>query len=173
MEAIECIKSRRSCKKYKAEQITAEQLDTILECGMNAPTGKNGQSPIIVVIQDADKIREVEKLNAAAMGNPDGSPFYGAPTLLIVFGDSEIPFCEADANLVMGNLLNAATAIGVDSCYIWRANKVFATDEGKALMKKWGIPDNYVGCGNVILGYGEEGSKKDPSPRKEGYIVRV
>ena len=173
MDAIQAILTRRACKNYKPDQITDDQLNTILECGTYAPTGKGGQSPIIVVIQDADKIREVEKLNAAAMGNPDGKPFYGAPTLLIVFGDSEVPFCDADANLVMGNLLNAANAVGVDSCYIWRANKVFATDEGKALMKKWGIPDTYVGIGNVILGYGEEGSKKEAIPRKEGYIVRV
>ena len=73
----------------------------------------------------------------------------------------------------MGNLMNAAQAVGVDSCYIFRAKEVFETAEGKALLRKWSIPERYVGIGNCILGYGAPGGKKEAAPRKEGYIVRV
>ena len=73
----------------------------------------------------------------------------------------------------MANLLNAANAVGVDSCYIWRAREAFASEEGAALMKKWGVPDNYLGVGNVILGYGLEGGKHDPKPRKENYVIKI
>ena len=99
--------------------------------------------------------------------------FYGAPTVVVVFGDPTLPFGIADGNLVIGNLLNAAHAVGVDSCYIWRAEESFESEEGKELKKAWGIPDNYVGVGNVILGYGKPGSIGPAPARKEGYIKKV
>ena len=172
-EALQNLLTRRSCRGYKEEQIKPEELDAILEAGKFAPTGMGKQSPIIVVLSDAEKIAEVERLNGAVMGNPDGHPFYGAPTLIVVFGDAESSLGDADANLVIGNLLNGANAVGVDSCYIWRARESFDSAEGKALKKKWNIPDNYVGVGNVILGYGKPGSKREAAPRKADYVRRV
>lgn len=172
-EALQNLLTRRACRAYKEEQIKPEELEAILEAGQYAPTGRGLQSPIIVVIQDADKIREVEKLNGAVMGDPDGHPFYGAPTLIVVFGNSESPLGVADANLVIGNLLNGANAVGVDSCYIWRARESFDSEEGKTLKKAWNIPDHYVGMGNVILGYGKPEGKKEAAPRKADYIRRV
>ena len=69
--------------------------------------------------------------------------------------------------------LNAAHAVGVDSCYIFRAKEVFETEEGKALLRQWGVPEHFVGIGNCILGYGDEGGKRPASPRKEGYVMKV
>lgn len=172
-EALQNLLTRRACRAFKNEQIKPEELDAILEAGQYAPTGMGKQSPIIVVIQDPEKIREIEKLNSAVMGNADGYPFYGAPTLIVVFGDTGLPFGVADGNLVIGNLLNAANAVGVDSCYIWRANEVFASERGQALKKEWNIPDSYAGIGNVILGYGTPGGKKEASLRKADYVRRV
>jgi nitroreductase len=79
----------------------------------------------------------------------------------------------ADANMVIGNLLNAANAVGVDSCYIWRAKEVFESEAGKALKAKWNVPENYEGVGNVILGYGKAEGKRPPVPRKADYVIRV
>ncbi len=172
-EALQNLLTRRSCRAYKVDQIKSEELDAILDAGQYAPTGMGKQSPIIVVIQDAEKISEVEKLNGAVMGNADGHPFYGAPTLIIVFGDAESPLGGADANLVIGNLLNGANAVGVDSCYIWRARESFDSEKGKELKKVWNIPDNYVGVVNVILGYGKPEGKKEAVPRKADYVHRV
>ena len=45
----------------------------------------------------------------------------------------------------MGNLMNAAAAIGLGSCWINRATEEFETEEGKALLKKWGIEGDYIG----------------------------
>ena len=172
-EALRNLLTRRSCRAYEEKQIQEKELDDILEAGQYAPTAVGKQSPIIVVIQESEIIRKVEKLNAAVMGNPDVNTFYGAPTLIVVFGDSESPFCHADANLVIGNLLNGANAVGVDSCYIWRAKESFETEEGETLKKEWNIPEHYVGVGNVILGYGKSEGKKEASPRKEGYVRRI
>ncbi len=169
-ETIKDLLERRSCRDFESRQVDPEALETILKAGTYAPTGKGGQSPLIVVVQDPDKVRAIEKINGDVAGRT--GTFYGAPTVVIVFGDTSVPFCVADANLVLGNILNAAWAVGVDSCYIWRARECFETEEGKKMKKEWGIPDNYVGIGNAILGYGKEGSIKPPIPRKEGYVIR-
>lgn len=172
-EALQNLLTRRACRAYKEEQIGAAELEDILAAGQYAPTGRGSQSPIIVVIQDPEKVREVEKLNAAAAGNPDARTFYGAPTVIVVFGDKDSALGEADANLVIGNILNGANAVGVDSCYIWRAKESFESEEGKALKAAWGIPENYGGMGNVILGYGKPEGKKEAAPRKADYIRRI
>lgn len=164
--------TRRSCRKYKTEQIKNEELNQILEAGTYAPTGMGKQSPVIVVVQDKEMIEKISSLNAKVAGMK-GNPFYGAPTVLIVFANKEIPTYVYDGTLVMGNLMNAAHAVGVDSCYIFRAKQVFETEEGKALLKEWNIPENYEGIGNCILGYGEKEGIKEALPRKENYIIRV
>jgi hypothetical protein len=170
---IHTLRTRRACRSYKPEQVREEDLAPILEAGTWAPTGMGRQSPRIAVVQNPDDLAALERLNGGVMGNPDSHPFYGAPTVLVVFADATIPTYLADGNLVIGNLLNAAAAVGVDSCYIWRATEVFDSDEGKALMKKWGVPETCRGIGNVILGYGREGGTREPAPRREDYIIRV
>ncbi|MBQ8973920.1 MAG: nitroreductase family protein [Clostridia bacterium] len=172
-EALNNLLTRRSCRAYRDEQIKTEELDAILQAGVYAPTGMGKQSPLIVAVQSPDKVGEVERLNAAVLGNPDAHPFYGAPTVLVVFGDAESPLGVSDANLVLGNLLNGANAVGVDSCYIWRAKEAFESEAGKALKKAWNIPDSYVGCGYVILGYGKPEGKREAAPRKENYVLKI
>ena len=170
---LEVLKSRRACRAYKPEQVKEEDLALILEAGTYAATGMGRQSPLIAVVQNPEDYAELERLNGGVMGNPGGHPFYGAPTVAVVFADSAIPTYVADGNLVIGNLMNAAEAVGVDSCYIWRAKETFATPEGEELKAKWGIPANYEGAGNIILGYGLPEGFRPAAPRKENYIIRV
>jgi len=172
-ETIQDLMERRACRAYKPEQIKTAELDTILEAGTYAPTGMGKQSPLIVAIQTPEVLNKVERLNAAVTGNPDAHPFYGAPTAVVVFGDPSLPFGIADGNLVIGNILNAAHALGVASCYIWRAKESFESEEGKALMKEWGIPEGYQGIGNVILGYSQSEGTNAAPPRKADYIRKV
>lgn len=168
---IQLLKERRSIRKYLPRQITSAELDQILEAGTYAPTGMNRQSPVMVAVQDPEIIRLMEKENAKVMGDENMTPFYGAPTVIVVFADSQCPTGFEDACLVMGNLMNAAAAIGVGSCWIHRAKQVFETPAGKALMKKWGLSDRYFGVGNCILGYAAE--VPAAKPRKENYIIKV
>jgi nitroreductase len=109
-------------------------------------------------------------MNAAVLG-VSSDPFYGAPTVLIVLARASSPYAVEDGSLVLGNLMNAAKAIGLGACWINRAREVFDTDEGKALLKKWGIEGEYRGIGNCILGYPAE----DPAikPRKDDYVTYV
>ena len=171
-ETLNTLKQRRSCRKYLPKQVEQEALDLILEAGTYAPTGMNRQAPVIVAVQDKATRDKIAKMNAAVMG-VDTDPFYGAPTVVVVLADPSVRTYVYDGALVMGNLMNAAHAVGVDSCYIFRAKEVFATEEGKAMLRSWGIPDNFEGIGNCILGYRDEGGVKEVAPRKANYIVKV
>ena len=170
-ETLKNLEERRSIRKYKDEQIRDEQLNEILEAGTYAPTGMGAQSPVMVVIQDKETIRELSKMNADVVGT-NSDPFYGAPTVIVVLADKNRLTYVEDGSLVMGNLMNAAHAVGVDSCWIHRAKEVFESEKGKELLKKWNIEGNYVGIGNCILGYRDCQYPK-AKPRKAGYIVRV
>ena len=171
-ETLQDLKTRRSCRKYKPDQISEEQLNEILEAGTYAPTGMGAQCPVIVVIQDKKTRDYVSELNAKVLGN-NTDPFYGAPTVLVVLAERSRGTYVDDGNMVIANLLNAAHAVGVDLCYIYRAREVFDSEEGKALLAKWGITGDYEGIGNVILGYGLPEGIKEAAPRKKDYIIRV
>lgn len=166
-ETIKNLIERRSCRKYSTTQIKEEELNSVLKAGEYAPTGMGRQSPIILVLQNKEKIEKLSKLNAKIMGT-DKDPFYGAPTVLIVLADKNIGTYKEDGSLVLGNLMNAAYSLGLGSCWIHRAKEEFETEEGKELLKEWNIPENYVGIGHCILGYPEE--KSEAKPRKEEYI---
>ena len=73
-----------------------------------------------------------------------------------------------DGSLVLGNMMNAAHAIGLGSCWINREREMFATAEGKALMQEFGLPEGLIGIGALALGY-PAGPTRDPKPRKENY----
>lgn len=171
---LQALEERRSVRKYSDRQVEPEALEAILRAGTYAPTGRNRQSPIMVVVQDKDTIEQLRRMNADIMGTPDADPLYGAPTIVVVLVDRSVSTCVEDGSLVMGNLMLAAYSVGVDSCWIHRARQEFDSDEGKALLKKWGIEGDYMGVGHCILGYRPDG---EPYPekreRKQNYIYKV
>ena len=110
-------------------------------------------------------------MNAAVMG-ASNDPFYGAPVVIIVLADRSVPTYLYDGSLVMGNLMNAAHALGIASCWIHRAKEEFNSDEGKAILKQLGIEGDYEGIGHCILGYAAQ-EIKATAPRKENYIRKI
>ncbi len=152
-ETIKNLIERRSVRVYKPDQITDEELKTIVEAGLYAPSGMGRQPVYIVAVQDKETRDELERINGIFAGGR-ANTFYGAPTVIVVLYDPDMsPTAPYDGPLVMGNLMNAAHAIGVDSCWIHRAKETFESEDGKALLKKWGLKENLVGVGNCILGY--------------------
>jgi nitroreductase len=166
------LKNRRSIRSYKPDQITDQELDAILEAGTWAPTGMGSQGALIVAVQNKAQIETIQKLNAEVLHDPGAKPFHGAPTVVNVFIDKNKPTPVENGNMVIGNLLNAAQAVGVGSCYIYRARELFQTEEGKALMKQWGVPAGFEAAGHVILGYAD-GPAPKPAERKKDYIIKV
>ena len=170
-ETLVTLKNRRSCRAYRPELIEEEKLNAIIEAGTYAATGMGRQSPIIIAVTDRAMRDRLSKMNAAILG-ADTDPFYGAPELLIVLADRNIPTHVYDGSLVMGNLMNAAADLGVASCWIHRAKEEFDSEEGKAILKDLGIEGDYEGIGHLILGYAAQ-PETAPAPRKEGYIYRI
>ena len=171
-EVLQVLRQRRSIRKFQPRQIRPEELDAILEAGTWAPSGKNLQTAVMVVVQDAPTIAYLSQLNAQIWEKPGTDPFFGAPTVVVVLADAREKNWLQDGSLVMGNLLNAAASLGVGSCWVNRAMELFDMPEGKALLEKWGLPQTLRGVGNCVLGY-PDGPIPAPRPRKDGYIVRV
>lgn len=170
-ETLQNLKTRRSVRTYLPKQVDQGLLDAVLEAGTYAPTGSGRQSPVIVAVQDAATVRQLSRMNAAVNG-ASGDPFYGAPTVLVVLADKTKRTYLLDGAAVITTLLNAAHAVGLGSCWIHRAKEEFESEEGKALLKRWGIRGDYEGIGHVILGYAAE-TPAEPAPRKKDYIVRA
>ena len=170
-EVLKALEERRSVRGYTAEMPSQELIDTVIKAGIYAPTGRGAQSPIIVAVTDKATRDLLSSLNAQVMGC-SYDPFYGAPVVLVVLADRTYPTYLYDGSLVMGNLMNAAYAVGLGSCWIHRAKEVFDSEEGKALLRQWGVEGDYEGIGHCILGYRAD-TAPAPAPRKEHYIYRV
>ena len=169
--AIDMLEGRRSVRRFKDTQVSMDIVEKICEAGTYAASGMNKQPSTILVIQNPDTIAELEKINAKVIGDPAAHPFYGAPTLLVVLADPEVSYTYLeDGTLVLGNLMNAAHALGVDSCWIHRAKQEFETEFGKELLKKHGLSESLVGIGNLILGY-RDCEYPNVRPRKDNYVV--
>ena len=116
-EVLRALRERRSVRKFKREQITDEQLQAVLEAGTYAPTGMGYQDPWIVAVQNADIIAQLVRMNAEIMGIK-GNPYYDAPTIVLVFASRPEKWANSiyDGTLVLGNMMNAAHAVGLGSC---------------------------------------------------------
>ena len=170
-EPLEVLKNRRSIRQFKSEQVSKEDLDIILEAGTYAPTAANTQQPVIVAVQNPEDVAKLDELNAIVMNNPScPHPYYGAPTILLVLEPEDVMKPRIDCALIGGNLLNAAYAVGVGSCWIDRSAQVFQSPEGKALLKKWGLPETMRGVCSIALGYADC-QQPEAAPRKADYIV--
>lgn len=166
----ETLKNRRSIRKYQSRQVSDELLDAVLEAGLYAPSAMNNQGTVMVAVRDRETRDLLSRMNAAVMG-ADRDPFYGAPCVIVVLADPEKGTWVEDGSLVMGNLMNAASALGLGSCCIHRAQPMFDSPEGKELLKQWGLPQTMKGVANCILGYPDE--QPAPKPRAEGRIRKV
>ena len=172
-EVLRCLETRRSVHGFRHDDLRSEELiSQVVEAGMYAPTGRGAQSPVIVAVTNKAVRDRLSEMNAEVLG-ASADPFYGAPVVLIVLADKSRPTYLYDGSLVMGNLMNAAHAVGLGSCWIHRAKEVFASAEGKALLKEWGIDGDYEGIGHCVLGYPVEGQPQEAKPRKADYVKWV
>ena len=166
-QVIESMLSRRSVRSFVDKPIDEKDLDTILECGLFAANGRGLQSAMMVLVKDKEVIQELSKMNAEVMG-VTFNPYYDAPTYILVFVPADAPNGVQDASLVMENMMLAAHAQGLGSCWIHREREIFATEEGKKMMQEWGLPEGLIGIAALALGY-PNGNPSPAKPRKEGY----
>lgn len=171
MDAMQAMLTRKSVKKYKPQPVEKELIDKIIEAGLNAPSGLNKQSPIILAVTNKELRDELSRLNAGDDPFFRADPFYGAPCVLVVLADKSVPTRVYDGSLVMENMLLAAHALGLGACWIHRARETFERPEGKAILKKLGIEGEYEGIGNCIVGYADIDPEK--KPRKENRVYYI
>lgn len=168
---LQALKERRSVRKYKEDMVPQELIDQVIEAGLYAASGHGEQDSIIVAVTNKEVRDKLSKMNRAIMGTKSDT-FYGAPVVLIVLAPKSNKNAIYDASLIMGNLMQAAHAVGLGSCWINRAKEEFASEEGKQLLKEWGIEGEYEGVGHCILGYAD-GTVPKAAPRKANRVFYV
>ena len=172
-ETMEVLLNRRSVRSYKPNMVPKEIIEKIVKAGTYAPTGMGKQAPIILAVTNREIRDRLSAMNAQIMGaEEETDPFYGAPVVLVVLADKSIPTHVYDGSLVMGNLMLAASELGIGSCWIHRAKEEFESEEGRAILKSLGIEGEYEGIGHCILGYAD-GPANEAIPRKENYVYFV
>lgn len=171
--ALELIKTRRSIRKYRSEQVPESMLDQIVEAGLYAPTGMGRQQTIILKITDPQTVRSLGKLNGKLMGKEGFDAFYGAPVVLAVLSPKDIPTAVFDGCSVLTAMMYEAADLGLGSCWIHRGKEQFEEAEGKDILRKAGIdPEQYVGIDSLIVGY-TEGDNPKAAPRKENRVFTI
>jgi nitroreductase len=185
---MDLIKARHSIRKYTDTQISREDMDKILEAGNFAPNAGGGQRSMLVGVLNKDL---TEKIGIMNMSHFDRSGligsyvskeqpsviddktikngFYGAPAVVIVFGQNNFMFKTADAFCCAENMILQATELGIASCIISRGEETFLSPEGQALLREWEVPENYVAQCFAILGY-LDGEVPQTKPRKPGRV---
>ena len=168
---LQCIRTRRSIRTFASRQVEKEALEAVLEAGTWAPTGQGKQSPVIIAVQDPKTRAQLVRMNAEVMGR-DSDPYYGAPTLILVLADPAVTTWIEDGSCVLNTMLLAAHAVGLGGVWIHRERQMFDGEEGKALLKTWGLDPTLRGVGAIALGYPQTEAPQ-PKPRKENYIIRI
>ncbi|MDR1797709.1 MAG: nitroreductase family protein [Clostridiales Family XIII bacterium] len=171
MDTLQALKTRRSVRRFQAGQVDAGALDRALEAATYAPTGMGRQAPQLVVVQDAQTLDQLRKMNMEVLGGGK-DPYYGAPTIVLALAPEDVNTYVEDASCVLTYLMLALHEEGVASVWVHREREMFASAEGKALLKKWGIPEKYQGVGSLAVGYAE-GDYPQAAPRREGYVLKV
>lgn len=168
---IKDIQTRRAIRRFQAKAPAAALLDTVLETGTYAPTGQGKQAPVIIAVQDPQLRAQLTRMNAE-YATPGTDPYYGAPVIVLVLADSTVSTWVEDGSCVLCTMMQAAHAVGLGSVWIHRERQMFDSEEGKALLKTWGLSENLRGVGALALGI-PEGEAQQPKPRKADYILKL
>ena len=179
-QVVECIMSRRSIRAYKPEQIKDEELQTILECGINAPSARNSQPWEVRVMQNKDAIENLNKEVIADMiekrpeakerfADENASVFFHAPTLLVVAYDTTQYWGQSDCGMLVQNVLLAAESMNIGSCAVGCCREYINSPKGADFVKSLNLPENYVVYLTVTLGYKDE--NPDAKPRDDKKVA--
>ena len=153
----EQLRSRRSCRRFKPVMPAREDIDQIIGVGLYAPTGMGKQSTRIIAVTNK-KLRDlIADENARIGGWKEGfDPFYGAPVILIVIADADVPTAVYDGSAALAQMMISAQDLGLSTCWIHRAKEEFEEEFGQKILAEIGLEGRYVGIGHLALGYADE-----------------
>lgn len=186
MELPELMRYRRSIRKYQDRQIPKADLEKIIEAGTYAPNAGGGQRSMIVGVRSAALAERIGVMNLARFdrsrlagsyvsreqpSNIDDptiqNGFYGAPSVCIVFAQKDFLYSVPDAFCCAENMVLMATELGISSCIAARGEETFDNEAGAAMLREWGVPENYIARCFVLLGY-VDGEYPGEKPRRAG-----
>lgn len=167
---IETILNRKSCRNYSSKKVNEEKLNQILECGIYAPSGKNMQSCSIIVVKTARLLNLIRKVSLKELNR---DCFYGARTILIVKAPKDTNLRVQDGSCILENMMIAATALKIDSCWINQLDYLLQTKSGKTLRKELQIAEDEEVIGSLIIGYKEATAELKTKERKPNRIIRL
>jgi nitroreductase len=161
---IENIMARRSIRKYKEGPVARETMQTILECGINAPSGQNRQSWEVRVVDNPETMDEIISLMAA--GNPAADPgmikgcFRGCPTMIFIANDPSYDFSVIDCGLLSQNIMLSGHALGVGSVCL--GSPVRFLRNAPEAIAKLGFSEGYTPVICIGMGYPDEAPEAKP-----------
>ena len=167
---LEAMKNRRSIRKFQSVPPPEDLIRQVMEAGIYAASSRGRQSAVIVEVKDKAVRDRLSEVNREIGGWDAGfDPFYGAPVCLIVLAPKAEANRVYDGSLVMGNLMLAAYAVGLATCWIHRAKETFEKPEWRDYLKSRGLQGEYEGIGICVLGT-FEGDYPSVPPRKPNRI---
>lgn len=150
--ALELIRRRRSCRAFTGEKPAQNILEEIVEAGRYAPSGMNSQRTRFFVAE-GEKVKALSAVVSRLREDyRDRDCTYGAPVLVVVSNREENPNAKADAGCVMENMMLAASALGVGSCWINQFGPYSADPELRELL---GLEEGEFVCAALALGMPE------------------
>lgn len=189
---MENILTRRTIRRFLTKQILEEELQTVLEAGLYAPSAGGRQGVLFVVSQDQEinkKLGRIKKKNSNVRMSTDTvyiskeqpsiaddpsiiNAFYDAPTVITLFVPKDFLYGPYDASAAAENMLLAAHSIGLGGCYIGSAWDSFRDPFGQEILKQWNVRTDYYAALHVLLGYPKGEQAPKGKARKEGRIIR-
>ena len=193
-DIFETIMHRRSIRRFEPKQIEETALQQILQAGLYAPCAGGRQGVIFAVCQDKkvnERLGKIKRANSnprmatatsfvsreqpSIADDPKlTNAFYDAPTVITLFAPKNFLFSVDDCAVAAENMMLAADALGIGSCYIGQGWPAFAAPYGQEILRQWNIPADHYAVMQLLLGYAKEGDKPPtPKPRKEGCVIRM
>jgi nitroreductase len=167
-DTINLLLSRKSVRSYESTPVKRDDLELIVRCGIQAPTGRGLQPWHFTVIENRDVLNEITDMNKYVLSrlpenfmskcakDPAYDFFYGAPCAVIVSGANEETITVADCSGAVENMIIAAESLGLSTCYLASFKISLLTNEGKPLLDKLKIPKGYAPLFAISLGYGKD-----------------
>ncbi len=193
-DVLETILHRRSIRRFEAKQIEETALQQILQAGLYAPSAGGRQGVLFAVCQDKEvneRLGKIKRANSHPRMATETSfvsreqpsiaddprltnAFYDAPTVITLFAPKNFLFSVDDCAVAAENMMLAADALGIGSCYIGQGWTAFAAPYGQEILRQWKIPTDHYAVMQLLLGYAKEGDKYPTAkPRKEGRVIRI
>ena len=175
---IDAVLSRQTIREYLPEQISGDQLETLMLAALRAPSGRNSQPIHARFCQNADMLREmqIDFKNIVGWDTPvhtksDVNPFYhNAPTFAFLFaqGDSRM-----EAGLMAENICIAAQGLGLGTVIVGSVGALFSDESaGPKWKRALNIPEDWLFMVGVGIGYPDEAPEMKPRNEEQIQVIR-